>query len=210
MFIIGITGGIACGKSTVSKIISQYGIDVIDADLISHQVTAAGGSAIPEIIDTFGPQFISDDKSMDRKKMGDLVFKHAKELDKLSMIIHRHVIQEIKLAINKFAKLKTKVLVLDVPIPVKEGFLDVSDQIWLVWSNHETRIERLLQRGMEREEAERRIQIQMTEEEYAQIADHIIYNNDSLEDLETRVLNLLEKELLNRGIPFEKTRKDCD
>lgn len=204
MFIIGITGGIGAGKSTVADLMASYGIPVLDADRISHEVTRAGGSAIGEIIESFGSEYIGEDKALDRKKMGDLVFQDKKRLDQLSFIVHRHVMGEIASRVEAYKKKKAKVLVLDVPVPVKEGFLDTCDQIWLVWADTDIRLDRLEKRGMTREEAKRRIDIQMTREEYERLADHAILNNGDREALEKELLSLMEQELLSRGIAYSK------
>lgn len=207
MFVLGITGGIGCGKSTAAGILALHGLKVCDADAISHEVTEAGGAAIPEIIEVFGPDFIGEDKSLNRKKMGDLVFQDKTLLDKLSFIIHKHVIHEMGKRIEKAKKAKEKVIVLDVPIPVREGFLDVSDQVWVIWTEDSIRLKRLQERGMDETEARRRMSIQMSEEEYTQIADEKIYNNGSVQELEQSLIMLMERELISRGIPVDLTSK---
>ena len=200
MFVLGITGGIGCGKSSVAKILASYGLEVLDADKISHEVTQAGGSALSDVINFFGPEYISEDGSMDREKMSNLVFSNAKSLDALSLIVHKRVFEEIEIRRNKLKKEKHKAVVLDVPVPAKEGFLDQCDQIWVVWTEDKIRLERLAKRGMNRAEAQRRINIQLSREEYENLADHVIENNDSLEVLEEKVKALAMRELQERGI----------
>jgi dephospho-CoA kinase len=200
MFVIGVTGGIGCGKSTVSNICREYGLPVIDADEISRNVTASHGTAIQEIEDTFGKKVIAEDGSLHRKAMSDMVFKNKKSLDLLSSIVHKYVIEEIRNQVEKYRTKNCKAIILDVPIPVKNGFIDLCDQIWVVWADDDLRINRLNQRGMSAKDAGRRILSQMTKEQYEAIADKIILNNNSLESLEEEVKKLLDEELHMRGI----------
>ncbi len=202
MFIIGVTGGIGCGKSEVSRICRDYGLDVIDADEISRNATASGGAAIRDIEDAFGKKVIAEDGSLNRKAMSDLVFKNKKSLDLLASIIHRYVIEEIQRRVDDYKGKKRKAIVLDVPIPVKNGFVDLCDQIWMVWADDDVRIKRLNLRGMTTKDANRRILSQMTREQYEAIADKVILNNGSLEELENQVRELLDEELHVRGIKY--------
>lgn len=205
MFIIGVTGGIGCGKSSVSNICREYGLSVIDADEISRNVTSSHGTAIREIEETFGKKVIAEDGSLNRKAMSDMVFKNKRSLDLLSSIVHKYVIEEIRNQVEQYRNKKCKALVLDVPIPVKNGFTDLCDQIWVVWANDDLRIRRLNQRGMSMKDANRRIMSQMTKEQYEAIADKIILNNDTMESLENEVKKLLDEELHMRGIKYQTT-----
>lgn len=204
MFIIGVTGGIGCGKSTVAGIASDAGLPVLDADAISREVTEAGGIALPEIREAFGPRSISSDGAMNRKWIASMAFRDKPALDRLSAIIHRHVLEQMGLRVESFREQGTKALVLDVPIPVEHGFVDICDQVWVVWADDAVRMPRLVARGMTEEDARRRIAMQMTREEYERIADHVILNNSSFEDLEASVHALFDKELTSRGIRLKK------
>ena len=200
MFIIGITGGIGCGKSTAADICKKAGIAVIDADELSRSATATGGAAIDELREQFGPAVIAADGSLDRKVMAALAFKNHRALDQLSAIVHRHVIRMMQEQVAKLTEKKARACVLDVPIPVKNGFLDICDQVWVVWASDDVRVERLRRRGMDDEEARRRMRMQMTREEYTALASHVIENDGDLDQLEKKVFDLLEDELGQRGI----------
>lgn len=204
MFIIGITGGIGCGKSSVAKACKEYGLEVIDADQISREVTQENGAAITEIAQVFGSKIINEEGSLNRDAMSKLVFKNKKSLDILSAIVHKYVIEEMRKKIEVLNQKKIKAAVLDVPIPVKNGFIDVCDQIWVVWADDDIRIKRLNDRGMTTEDAKRRILCQMTKEEYENLADHVIYNNDSIEKLNETVKELLDDQLHMRGIKIKQ------
>ena len=200
MFVLGITGPIGSGKSTVSKIFADKEILVLDADQISRDVTAAEGAAIDEIEEAFGPKAISSDRSLNRKYMADVVFKDNRKLDQLSSIIHKHVFIVMDKALEEQKKLKTKLVVLDVPIPVNKGFVDHCDQIWAVTCEDHIRLERLIDRGMTKEDALRRIAVQMTNDEYAALGDHVIDNSGTPDELNEAVSALIKTELNERGI----------
>lgn len=207
MFVIGITGGIGSGKSLAAKVCREYGLPVIDADEISRNLTDAQGKAIPEIREVFGKKMIASDGSLNRKEMSNLVFKDKKSLDTLSSLIHKYVIEEMKKQVSEYTEQKIKAIALDVPIPVKNGFLDISDQVWVIWAEENIRIERLRQRGMDPAEAKRRILCQMTQDEYKKISDIFITNNGTMEDFKDKVKKILDRELGNRGIKFKDTKR---
>lgn len=199
MFIVGVTGGIGSGKTTVSRYLEDKGLVVLDADRISGEVTAAGGSAVEEVAEVFGPSSVDIDGAMNRKYMSDIVFHDRMKLDLLSSIVHKHVFFEMEKKIEEETAKKTKCLILDVPIPVQR-FVDMSDQVWVVTCDTATRISRLLDRGLSYEEAQRRIAMQLSDEEYSDLADFVIDNSGSLEQTYDRVDELIKTQLVERGI----------
>lgn len=200
MFVLGITGGIGSGKSTVSGILKDRGLKVLDADQLSREVTAVGGIALPEIEEVFGSRAISSDGSMNRKYVSSVVFSDNTKLDILSSIIHKYVLQYIAEDIEKERVCGTKCIVLDVPIPVKKGFCDKCNQIWVVTCDENVRIKRLIDRGLTKEDAQRRIAVQMTDEEYLSLGDFEINNSGTLDELYERTEELIKSELFERGI----------
>lgn len=200
MFVLGITGSIGSGKSTVSKYFAEKEILVLDADQISRDVTAAEGAAIDEIEAEFGPKAILSDRSLNRAYMADVVFKDNRKLDQLSAIIHKQVFIVMDKVLEEQKKLKTKLVVLDVPIPVNKGFVDHCDQIWAVTCEDHIRLARLLDRGMSKEDALRRIAVQMTNDEYAALGDHVIDNSGTTDELNEQIEKLIKSELNERGI----------
>ena len=199
MFVLGVSGGIGSGKSTVSGILEERGLRVLDADKISHLVTEADGIAMPEIEELFGRRAVLPDGSMNRKYVSSVVFKDNKKLDLLSSVIHKYVFQYMDAEIEKETKNKTKCVVLDVPIPVKK-FVEHCNQIWIVTCDEEVKLQRIVNRGMDIEEARRRIAVQMTDDEYSELGDYVIDNSGSLEELNEKVDNLIVKQLHERGI----------
>lgn len=195
MRIIGITGGIGAGKSSVSAILEELGAIVIDADLISKQVVEPNEPAWLEIKEVFGEDFVKEDNTLDRKKLADEVFVSKEKKLLLEKIIHREVTAIIK---GKLATIQeygyNGIVVLDVPIPVKEGFLDMVDRVWVVVSNDEIRIHRLAKRSnMSRKDAKARMLSQLTQDEYMALAHEVIKNDGSEEDLKKNVKALYNK-----------------
>ena len=200
MFILGITGGIGAGKSTVASIIRALGIQVIDADAIAHQLTSTPGPTTERIASELGDHLLDSEGALDRAGVASLAFSNKRFLDELSALIHQDVISAMDRILEEAKAGKVKAMALDVPIPVKRGFLDVCDQIWVVTADKSVRLARLERRGMDVAEAERRMGVQMTDEEYRALADHEIVNNAGLFELEKQVRKLLRDELRHRGI----------
>ena len=181
MFVLGITGGIGSGKSTVSKYLADKGLIVIDADEISRQVTDVGGIAVPAIEEVFGKRAVKDDGSLNRKYVSGVVFKDKTKLDVLSTIIHKYVLDKMESDIQRYREKGVKCVVLDVPIPVNR-FVAMCNQIWVVTCDDDIRLSRLEGRGMDREDAQRRIAMQMTNDEYISLGEFSIDNSGSMED----------------------------
>jgi len=200
MFVIGITGCIGAGKSSVAKIFADRGIRVLDADEISRKVTGPDGSSVGAIRELLGNKVVDSSGNLNRKQVAGIVFSNRTKLDKMSEIIHRQVLQEIAEELEKERQKGTKVIVLDVPIPVKKGFLDVCSQIWVVSADEEVRLMRLIDRGVAEDDARRRMTMQMTREEYEDLADIVIDNNDGNDELGEKVESLINQELGKRGI----------
>ena len=199
MFILGITGGIGSGKSTVSGILADKGLLVLDADEISRAVTGPGGRAMPEIAAVFGNKVVTSNGALNRRVMSDIAFGDKKKLDDLSTIIHRHVFEQMEESLAKEKEKGSKCVVLDVPIPVNK-FREMCDQIWVVTCDKDVRLARLQKRGMNKEEAERRIAVQMTDDEYCELGDHSIDNSWDLKGLKEKVEVLIREQLHERGI----------
>ncbi len=199
MFILGITGGIGSGKSTVSGILAERGLLVLDADEISRDVTEAGGRAMPLIAEVFGPRAVTSTGAMNRKYMSSLVFNDKAKLDELSSMIHAFVFEEMEARAEKEREKGTKCIVLDVPIPVSK-FTNMCNQVWVVTCDEEVRLARLAKRGLEPEEAKRRIAMQMTDDEYCELGDYVIDNSWDLDKLNENVDKLIKEQLHARGI----------
>lgn len=195
--IIGLTGGIGTGKSTVSKIIMDKGFPVIDADLIAREVVEIGESAYLKIIEAFGENILSSDHTIDRKKLGDIVFHDIDSRSKLNRIVHPQIYIKIKEKIFYYSK-NNDIIFLDIPLLIeglenlrKSGI--VFDEIWVVYADRETQLRRIIERdSTDYESATSRIDSQLPMEEKLKHADVIISNTGSLEELTSNVVRALE------------------
>lgn len=183
MFIVGLTGGIASGKSTVARRLVAHGAIHIDADALSREVVQAGTPGLSAIVDDFGQAVLSPDGSLDRAALGAIVFADPDARQRLEAIIHPRVhARTAELIAAASAADPAAVIVYDVPLLVEARRELEFDLIVVCEAPVEVRIARLHEhRGMPRDEAERRIRSQATDEERRAIADVIIDTNDSLE-----------------------------
>jgi len=184
--IIGLTGGIVSGKSTVANMFKKLGAEIIDADIIGHNIITPHKPAWKKIIEIFGKNILKKDLFIDRKKLGYLVFNNKKLLKKLNEITHPDIEKAIIQKINNFKNSKhanTKVIIIDAPLIYETGIDRLMDKIILVNLKEKEQIKRLAQRnGFTKEESLKRIKSQIPNKEKAEKADYIINNNDSLEN----------------------------
>jgi dephospho-CoA kinase len=194
MKIIGVTGGIGSGKSTVAQILKEMGAKVIDADIISKEIIYKDKRVLPEIVEYFGKGVLTDTNELDRKKLGDIVFGNTKKLKDLELITHKYIISELieQIDIEK-QKDNTKIIVLEASIPVKHGFEDLVEEIWVVIAKPEDRIKRvMLRNAVSSEEVFKRINSQINENEYLKIADKVIENYGTKLDLKSKINCLID------------------
>lgn len=193
MKIIGLTGGIASGKSSVSKILQKQGEQVICADEIAHQVINKGGLAYDSVVKEFGDQILDTKKNIDRKKLGPLVFQNPQKLRKLNQAVHPAVISTIQERIQKAKDQNIKRIFLDIPLLFEGETHQICDYIIVVYSPEKVMIERIkLRDGLNDEEIKNRLRSQISIEDKKSKADFVIDNSGSLESTKKQVLNLLE------------------
>lgn len=195
MKVIGLTGGTGSGKSTVAAYLKGKGCHIIDADKISRELTAKGGEALGAIMSAFGQDVFFEDGSLDRKKLGTIVFNDTQKLKILEEIITRKVIE---LTLQRIAKLKVQgnesIVVLDAPLLFECGMNDYTDENWLVICEQEQRVNRLMKRdGMERQSIFDRMANQLRDDEKIILADYIIDNSGTLEELYRQIDSLIER-----------------
>lgn len=194
MKIIGLTGGIGTGKSTVSAYLAQKGCKIIDADLISHQMTEAGSPCLAEIKAAFGEDVFLRDGNLDRKKVGRLVFADATKKKTLEQIITRRVIEKTLRILQDCRAQQEDLVVLDAPLLFECGMQRYTDETWLVVCRTETRLRRIAARdGLAEEDIQKRIANQMSTEQKEKLADYIIDNSRDLAWLYAQVDTLLAK-----------------
>jgi len=184
MKIIGVTGPIGSGKSTLSAYFAKKGATVIDADLLYREVVQKGKPALNEIADFFGNEVLDEDGGLNRKKLGQIVFEDKAKLDVLNKITHKYIIEEILNEVKKARERNADLLVIECPIPVEHGFLNVVDEVYVVVADEKIRAERIMKRNnLSFDDAMKRIRSQMTNEEYIKIADKVIINEWDFERL---------------------------
>lgn len=190
MKILGVTGGTGSGKTVVCKMLKEQGGKIIDADAIAKKMQGKGMPAYQEIVEAFGASYLQEDGELDRKKLGAYVFENREARMQLNAIVHRYVSAEIKRRVEVYrADPEIRFTVLDVPIPIEDGFFDTCDYIWAVVANDDIRVKRLMNRMLISEaEAVKRIAAQMSNREYSEIADCVIENEGGVEELKKLVL----------------------
>lgn len=194
MKVIGITGGIGSGKSTVAHILAELGARVIDADIISKDIMYKDSKALQEIIEHFGNGILNEVGELDRKKLGSIVFGDVEKLEKLTVITHKYIIEEIIQRVEREKnKAGSKVIVLEASIPIEHGFQDIVDEIWVVISDIEDRIKRVMKRnGYNYAQVLERINSQIRDEDYIKIADKVIKNSGNITELKNEINKLLQ------------------
>ena len=187
---IGLTGGIACGKSAVSHVLRGLGAGIIDADRIGHEVLYAGQEAYSQVVQAFGQEILNEQGEIDRKRLGAMVFAEKKKLSQLNSITHPHIINNIV----KQIEAGDGIIVLDAALLFETGLDALCDEIWLVTAKKEEQLRRILLRdGLSRQEAERRVQSQGDYAQKRGKAKHIIDNSGSLGELEREVKRLYQQ-----------------
>lgn len=200
MKVVGLTGGIASGKSFVAKILTSYGVVIIDADTLSREVVAPGEPACHAVIRTFGKGILQEDGALDRKALGRIVFSDAAARRVLEEIIHPAVAERATRRIDEERLKGTSVVFYMVPLLFEAGLASMMDEIWVVTVDGETQLARLMKRdGIDREEALRKIAAQMPMDEKAARADVVIDNSGTPDGTERRVGDEWEKLLERLG-----------
>ena len=189
-FKIGLTGGIASGKTTVCDLFKKLSVEIIDADVISHELSKKGGAAFEEIIEAFEDEIIGDDGELDRKKLRSIVFNDNTKKKILERIIHPKVLLSIN---EKIKASQSDYLIISVPLMIETGMNAMMDRVLLIDCNVETQIERIIQRDQtSREEAIKIIESQASIESKRELSDDRIINNNetSIEELTLKVKEL--------------------
>lgn len=186
---VGLTGGVASGKSAVAAKLASLGAVVIDADALARQVVEPGTPGLAAIKDTFGEGILLPDGSLDRPALGAIVFSDAAQRAKLNEIVHPLVREQAE-ALREAAA-PGALVVEDIPLLVESGQADRFDAVIVVQAPHDERIRRMVQdRGWSRDDAEARMAAQAKDEQRAAVADYLLDNSGSLEELEAQVASL--------------------
>jgi dephospho-CoA kinase len=171
MLRVGLTGGIACGKSTVAAIMRELGCHVLEADPLAHRMFEKGGPAYEDVVRAFGAEIVARDGAVDRKKLGAIVFASPAKLSKLNQIVHPHVILELE---RQYVELRRRepdgIAVVEAALLAEADYAYAFDRFVVAWCRREQQLERLLARGFTAEQAEQRIRSQMPIEEKRRLA----------------------------------------
>ncbi|MFL2755778.1 MAG: dephospho-CoA kinase [Dehalococcoidia bacterium] len=199
MITIGLTGGIATGKSLVSQLLEEYGAFVINADLLAHKLYLPETAGFNELVVHFGDTILNIDGTIDRNKLASIVFSDKSEMDNLNSIMHPLIYEDIKRLISDLSEKSEKnylIVIVEAAILIEAGWQDLFDQIWVVSSNAENVISRLMTRnGLTREESLKRINSQMSLEDRLKYADVIVENNGDINSLSSKIKELWEDKL---------------
>lgn len=201
MHLIGLTGGIASGKSTVSRHLAQLGAIIIDADQIARDVVAPGKPALGEIVREFGKDMLLPDGSLNRAALGKLVFGNTAIRERLNQITHPQIRADILEIISRYqgGNLQGKdylneVVIIDAPLLIEAGYTSIVEAVWLVAVDEETQIKRLMIRdGYTRAEAEARLKSQMSLQNKLAFANQVIDNSGTVEQTIAQVNELWDK-----------------
>lgn len=192
--IIGLTGGIATGKSTVSELLTAYGFKVVDADVASRKAVKKGSKGLDQIREKFGQEAIDDNGEMNRKYVGELVFNNPDQRIELNKIVHpivREIMEEEK---NHYLNEGYNVI-MDIPLLFENDLQDTVDEVWVVYTSESIQIERLMERNdLSQEDAKARVYSQISIDKKSRMADHVIDNLGDKLELKQNLQQLLEKE----------------
>jgi dephospho-CoA kinase len=185
MITVGLTGGIGSGKSTVAQILGEFGAPFLDADKVAHTTYAPGASAYEAVIAAFGAEVLAPDRTIDRKRLGAIVFGNPGQLNKLTSIVWPATFDSIRRNVAELRASGAKLpIVIEAAILIEANWQPLFDEIWLVRAPREQVLARIeIQRGLKPSETDARIRAQLADQERAKHATLVIENNGSIEDL---------------------------
>lgn len=191
--IIGITGGISSGKSTVTNFLRQRGFQVVDADALVHQLQAPGGRLYNILVEHFGNQVLLKNGQLNRPLLASLIFSNPKEQEWSKETQGQVILEELAALKNQLAQTED-MFFMDIPLLFEQGYESWFDEVWLIYLDRETQIERLMNRDkLSLEAAEVRLASQWPLDKKKKLATHIIDNSGSLDQLLSQIISLLER-----------------
>jgi len=193
MKVIGLTGGIGSGKSTVSQLLSDLGAVVLDADKVGHQAYQPGTETWREVVAAFGREIVASDGSIDRKKLGPIVFGDSEALARLNQIMHPRMYDMMADQIEEYRQQGVEVVVLEAAVLLEAGWTPLVDEVWVTVASESTVVRRVRERtGLSEEQVRSRIHSQLSNEERTKEASVVIDNDGSLDELRAKVEGLWE------------------
>ena len=192
--VIGLTGGIGSGKSTVSRYLSELGAAIIDADKLGHEVYLPNTESWRDLVKTFGKEILTPADKIDRKKLATIVFNNPEKLQQLNAIVHPRMFEIAKQRIEDNRRQGTKVVILDAPILFEANWTPLVETVWVVVANEANVVKRAVARsGLTEEQVRLRIRSQMSNAERIQRAQAVIHNDGTAEDLRKKVNELWQR-----------------
>ena len=189
--VIGLTGGIGSGKSTVSRYLAELGAIIIDADKVGHEAYRPNTDVWRELVKTFGKEILAEDNTIDRKKLGSRVFGNPEELKRLNAIVHPYMFEIVKERIDDCRHKGIKVVILEAALLFEAEWTSLVDEVWVVTADETNVVKRTMARaGLPEEHVRSRIRSQMQGEARIRRAQVVIYNEGSVEDLQKKVKEL--------------------
>ena len=191
MLVLGLTGNIGCGKSSVSTIFMENNIKVVDADIVARQIFA-DKNLLNEVFSTFGKSIRNQDGSLNRRALGNIVFNDDEKLILLNNLTHPKIKQKILSKVEEYKNQGEKIVVIDAALLIEDDYIPYIQKLILITCRKEIQINRIIARdNCTKEEAISRINSQMSQEERVKFADYIIDNSNSFEELQKKVLELI-------------------
>jgi len=188
MKVIGLTGGIGSGKSTVSRFLAELGAVIIDADKVGHEAFKPDTELWGEVVAAFGRQILTANGDIDREKLGEIVFGNPESLARLNQIMHPGMYEIVKAQLEEYRRQGVAVVVLEAPLLIEAGWTSLVDEVWVTVASEATVLSRLQeQKGLSRQEALARIHSQLSSEERVRRADVVINTDCNLDELKARV-----------------------
>lgn len=190
---IGITGGIGSGKSTVSAYLRAKGYQVVDADQVARDVVKPEGDVLNQLVREFGEEILSDDGTLNRKKLAGMTFDNSIKKQKLDSLTHGAILREIRKRLDELDRAGVELAFVDAALLVETGLHQDMDMIWLVAAEEARRIDRVSSRdGLAPSEVKKRMDHQLGDTEKARVADEVILNDDDIKSLKKKTDKLLE------------------
>jgi dephospho-CoA kinase len=198
MLTIGLTGGIGSGKSTVAAILRELGAPIIDADKVGHAIYNPDGPAYAEVVAAFGEKILADDGTIDRKKLGPIVFADSAALKLLNSIVHPKMYTRMREMIDQLRNSgESSPIVVEAAILIEANWQPLFDEIWLVTASKERVIERIERdRGLKPQQTEARIRAQLSDDERRKYSSVVINNDGTIDQLREKVMDLWHAALL--------------
>lgn len=203
--VIGLTGGIASGKSSVSELLTVHGFKVVDADVASRQAVEKGTKGLEQVKEAFGEEAIDEDGNMNRSYVGDVIFNHPEKRLELNEIVHP-IVRDI-MEQEKEAYLEQGYnVIMDIPLLFENDLQDTVDEVWLVYTSESIQIDRLMERNdLSMEDAKARVYSQISIDKKRRMADREIDNRDTKLELKQN----LEQLLVEEGYIHNNTEKEA-